>query len=291
MNKILEQGEEGTKSYLLLAGQVARTFRAILPDQAANAYAPMAVLVAYLGAMIKALRPPPDISGIMSDLDALLDDSIATEGYRIGDKPEAEPLIDLSQIDFAALQKKFMDGKKATETEKLKGQIEKKLERMVRENKGRIDFLEKFQKLVDEYNASSHNLEAFFKELMTFAQNLTEEEQRAHRENLTEEELAIFDLLTQPEPKLSDKEKDEVKKVAKNLLAKLKADKLVPNWKLKTQTKADVERTIRDFYMKLPAAYTLTLKKDKRVKTYAHIYENYVGGGQSVYEGMSAGMR
>lgn len=284
MDVILEAGEDKVKAYLLLAGQVARTFKAILPDAEANAYAPMSVLVAYLGAMIKALRPTPDISGVMSDLDALLDDSIATEGYRIGDRPAAEALIDLSQIDFAALQQKFAMGKKATETEKLKGQIEKKLEKMVRENKGRIDFMETFKKLIDSYNASSHNLEAFFKDLMDFAQNLTDEEQRSHRENLTEEELAIFDLLTQPEPELSDKEKGEVKKVAKDLLAKLKAEKLVLDWRLKTQTKADVERTIRDFYIKLPMAYTPDLKKDKRVKTYAHIYENYFGAGQSIYQ-------
>ncbi|WJJ93974.1 type I restriction endonuclease subunit R [Neopusillimonas aromaticivorans] len=289
MDVVLEAGEDKVKAYLLLAGQVARTFKAILPDAEANAYAPMSVLVAYLGAMIKALRPAPDISWVMSDLDALLDDSIATEGYRIGERPAAESLIDLSQIDFAALQKKFEEGKKATETEKLKGQIEKKLDKMVRENKGRIDFLEKFQRLIESYNASSHNLEAFFKELMDFAQNLTEEEQRAHRESLSEEELAIFDLLTQPEPELSDKEKDEVKKVAKELLAKLKAEKLVLDWRLKTQTKADVERTIRDFYLKLPKSYSSDLKKNKRVKTYAHIYENYFGAGQSVYQGMSTG--
>lgn len=290
MDVILEAGEDQTKAYLLLAGQVARTFKAILPDPEANAHAPTSVLVSYVGAMIKALRPPPDISGVMSDLDALLDDSIATEGYRIGERPQPEALIDLSQIDFAALQKKFEEGKKATETEKLKGQIEKKLDKMVRENKGRIDFLEKFQKLIESYNSSSHNLEEFFKDLMSFAQNLTEEEQRAHRENLTEEELAIFDLLTQPEPALSEKEKDEVKKVAKELLAKLKAEKLVLDWKLKTQTKADVERTIRDFFLQLPKAYTIELKKDKRSKTYAHIYENYSGAGQSVYQGMGAGM-
>jgi type I restriction enzyme R subunit len=286
MDVILEAGEDKTKAYLLLAGQVARTFKAILPDAEANAHAPTSVLVAYLGAMIKALRPPPDISGVMNDLDALLDDSIATEGYRIGERPEAEALIDLSQIDFAALQKKFDEGKKATETEKLKGQIEKKLDTMVRENKGRIDFLEKFQKLIESYNSSSHNLEAFFKELMHFAQNLTQEEQRATRENLSEEELAIFDLLTQPEPELTEKEKDEVKKVAKDMLAKLKAEKLVLDWKLKTRTKADVERTIRDFYIRLPGAYTPELKKEKRAKTYAHIYENYFGAGLSVYQGV-----
>lgn len=220
----------------------------------------------------------------MADVDALLDDAIATEGYRIGEKPEAEALIDLSRIDFAELQRKFEAGKKATETEKLKGQIEKKLAVMVRENKGRLDFLEKFQALIDAYNSASHNLEAFFKELLAFAQNLNEEEQRAHREHLSQEELVIFDLLTQPEPKLSEKEKDEVKKVARELLAKLKAEKLKDGWQLKMQTKADVERTIRDFYIKLPPAYTPQLKKDKRAMTYAHLFENYFGAGRSVYQ-------
>lgn len=289
MDSILEAGEEQTEAYLLIAGRIARTFKAILPDTAANAHAPLSILTAYLGAMIKALRPPADISGVMSDLDALLDDSIATEGYRIADKPEHEALIDLSHIDFAALQKKFEEGqKKATEAEKLKGQIEQKLEKLVQQNKGRIDFMEKFQKLIDGYNSASHNLEAFFKDLMAFAQDLTKEEQRAQRERLTEEELAVFDLLTQPEPELSEKEKDEVKKVAKELLSKLKAEKLVLDWKLKTRTRADVERTIRDFYTKLPTPYTPVLKKVKREKTFAHIFENYRGSGQSVYQQASA---
>lgn len=276
--------EQQKKAYLLLSGQVARTFKAILPDPAANSFAPVSVLIAYLGAMIRALNPPADISGIMADVDALLDDSIATEGYHIGDRPKPEALIDLSQIDFAELQRKFEAGKKAIETEKLKGQIEQKLAVMVRENKGRLDFLEKFQKLIETYNASSHNIEALFKELMSFAQKLTEEEQRAAREKLTEEELAIFDLLTQPEPKLTDKEKDQVKKVARELLEKLKAEKLVQGWQIKMQTKADVERTIRDFFRLLPDPYTPEIKKEKRSRTYAHIYENYFGAGQSVYE-------
>ncbi len=275
--------EADKKAFLLLSGQVARTFKAILPDASANALAPLSVLVAYLGAMIKALNPPPDISGVMADVDALLDDSIATEGYRIGGKPEPEPLVDLSGIDFVELQRRFEQGKKATEAEKLKGQIAQKLAKMVRENKERIDYLEKFQKLIEAYNASSHNLEAFFEELLAFARKLTEEEKRAQREKLSEEELAIFDLLTRPDPVLTDKEKDEVKKVARDMLAKLKSDKLVPGWQLKMQTKADVERTIRDFYIRLPAAYTPELKKTKRAKTYAHVFENYYGAGKSVY--------
>lgn len=34
--------------------------------------------MAYFGAMIKALNPPPDISEVRGDVDALLNDSIAT---------------------------------------------------------------------------------------------------------------------------------------------------------------------------------------------------------------------
>ena len=281
--------EDTKKTWLMLANSVARIFKAILPDPAANAYAPEAVLIAYLGAMIKALMPQADITDIMADVEQLLNDSIATEGYRIGETPKPEPLIDLSQIDFAELQRKFEEGQQATEAEKLKSQIRKKLTVMVRENKERVDFLEKFQQMVDEYNASSHNLESFFKELVAFAGKLTEEEQRATREGLTEEELAIFDLLTNPEPKLTDKEKDEVKKVAREMLEKLKAEKLkVIDWRLKMQARADVESTIWAYCRKLPDPYSLDLKREKRIRTYAHIYENYFGAGRSVYQQQSA---
>lgn len=284
---ILIADEDTKKTWLMLANSVARTFKAILPDPAANAYAPESVLIAYLGAMIKALMPQADITDIMADVEQLLNDSIATESYRIGETPKPEPLIDLSQIDFAELQKRFEEGQKATEAEKLKGQITKKLAVMVRENKGRVDFLEKFQQMIEAYNASSHNLESFFKELVAFAGKLTDEEQRATREGLTEEELAIFDLLTSPEPELGEKEKDEVKKVAKEMLAKLKA-KLVLDWRLKMQARADVESTIWSFCRKLPTPYSTDLKREKRVRTYAHVYENYFGAGRSIYQQQSA---
>ena len=46
---------------------------------------------------------------------------------------------------------------------------------------------------------------------------MEEEERRAAREGLTEEELAIFDLLTKPEPRLTKTQEIEVKKVAREL--------------------------------------------------------------------------
>ncbi len=277
--------EQGKKEWMQLANVVARIFKAILPDKAANAHAPEAVLVAYLGAMIKALNPKVSIDEVMADVEALLNDSIATEGYRIGNTPKPEAIIDLSKIDFSELEKKFAHGKKRTEAEKLKGQIEQKLALMVQLNKKRVDFLEKFKQLIADYNSGSHNLDAFFNELVAFAQNLNEEEQRASREGLSDEELTLFDLLTKPEPKLTAKEKTEVKKVAKALLEKLKREKLVLDWRLKPNVRADVERTIRDEFRALPQqAYTDEIRREKRNLTYAHIYDNYFGLGKSVFE-------
>jgi type I restriction enzyme R subunit len=43
----------------------------------------------------------------------------------------------------------------------------------------------------------------FFSDLIAFAQNLEVEDKRAITENLTEEELAIFALLTKPEVNLT----------------------------------------------------------------------------------------
>ncbi len=47
--------------------------------------------------------------------------------------------------------------------------------------------------MIDEYNAGSRNVEMFFADLVEFTQELNLEDKRAISENLTEEELAIFD--------------------------------------------------------------------------------------------------
>jgi type I restriction enzyme R subunit len=275
---------EDKREYLLLAGRVALLFKAILPDPAANSVAPMAVVVSYLAAKIKALTPPADISGIADDVEQLLNDSIATESYHIGNAPRPEPLINLSKIDFNKLREKFAKGEKRIEAEKLKGEIDQKLKRMVQANHSRVDFVERFEKLIAEYNAGSHNLEAFFNELLRFAQGLNTEEQRAIREGLDEESLAIFDILTKPEPKLSEKDKGEVKKVAKELLLKLKKEKLVLDWREKMQARADVQRTIRLAVRSLPPVYSPELKQAKVNLTYAHVYDSYFGAGSSLYQ-------
>jgi type I restriction enzyme R subunit len=278
--------DESKRKYLSLAGNVANLFKAILPDPAANEFGPMQRLFAVIAEKIRSLTPEPDISEVMGAVEDLLDESIAAEGYRILDPSPLygkRHLVDLSQIDVKALKARFEEGRKRTEAEKLKGTINSKLRKLVRLNKSRMDFLEEFQKMIEEYNAGSMNVELFFERLLVFAKDLNEEERRGIAEQLTEEELAVFDLLTKPEMTLSRKEEQEVKKVARELLETLKQEKLVLDWRKRQQSRAAVRLCIEEVLDRLPPIYTQELYRQKCDAVYQHVYDSYFGQHRSVY--------
>ncbi|MBB4284526.1 type I restriction endonuclease subunit R [Roseospira goensis] len=280
----LIDSDDTKKAYLNHARVVSRVYRAILPDTVANAVAPDAVLISVLAQKIKALTPAPDISHVMQDVEDLLDRSVAPVPYVI-DTSSDEPLFDLGQIDFETLQEQFATGRKRTEAEKLRSLLNQKLEKMVAQNPTRADFLERFQRLIDAYNEASLNIEAFFRELVTLTKDLSEEDQRAVREELTEEELALFDILTKPEPDLTKAEKAEVKKVCKALLETLKAEKLVLDWRRKPQAIGDVLRTIEIVLDQgLPETYTEAVYEKKCNMAFQHFFEKYAGNRAPVYE-------
>src|SRR5690606_36563184 len=105
--------------------------------------------------------PVVDISAVMGDVEALLNRSIAADGYvmpPVSNNPNR--YIDLSQIDFEALRTQFENGRKTTEAQKLRNRLTVKLAQMVKVNRTRIDFLEEFQRMIDEYNSGSSNVEA-----------------------------------------------------------------------------------------------------------------------------------
>ena len=92
---------------------------------------------------------------------------------------------------------------------------------------------------------------------------------------MTEEELAIFDLLTKPDITLSEKEKLEIKKVAKELLSTLKQEKLVLDWRRRQQTKAAVKVAIEEVLDQLPESYSTEVYQRKCQEVYQHVYESY----------------
>jgi type I restriction enzyme R subunit len=267
------------KKYMSLAQQVVRLYKAILPDPAANEFGPMKTCLAVLAEKIRSFTEEANIDDLMEKVGQLLDESISPTSYC---PPEESPVIDLSQIDFERLKSHFVKGRKHTEAETLKAAVTKKLQQMVQLNKSRIDLLEKFKNLIDEYNKGL-DVEVFFEKLLEFARELSEEDKRGIAEQLNEEELAIFDILTKPTPELPPKQKKEVKQIARTLLQTLKQAKLVLDWRKKLRTRADVYATVKTMLDELPRIYTPELYQEKCDRVYRHVYDSYQGKGQSVY--------
>jgi type I restriction enzyme, R subunit len=253
---------------------VSTLYGAVMPDPAALEFAGrVACLAAIAEAIRTKLNPnPADITKIMGDIGKLLDASIT--GVDMPATPA--PAMNLSKIDFEALRVRFKDSKhRNTDLEVLKATIRAQLEKLVRLNKTRADFAEKFEELIESYNTGSRNIEELFEELLKFSRNLSDEQQRHVRENMSEEELVIFDILTRPAPELSADERAEVKKVARSLLTRLK-ELLVLNWRQKSTARSQLKIAIEDVLDNgLPRIYSPDLYRQKCSAVFEHVYENY----------------
>ena len=263
--------------------QLVRTlYRAVKPDPAALEFAPRVSGIATLADAIRAKLSPnaPDISAIMGQIAGLLDESIT--GSRIHEA--GPPAIDLSKINFEALADRFKDSShKNTDLEALKAAIRAKLNTLVRLNRTRADFAGKFEALIESYNAGSRSIEQLFEELLKLANSLDDEQERHVREGLSEEELVIFDILTRPAPELTTEERAEVKKVAREMLARLK-NLLVLNWRQKSAARSALKLAIEDALdVGLPRAYAPEMYRQKCSAVFEHVYESYPERNAGVY--------
>jgi type I restriction enzyme R subunit len=255
--------------------RIVRTlYDAVKPSPEVLVHTPrVSCLVAIADAIKSQLNPnPPDVSVVMGRINELLDQSI--EGVEMAAKPL--PLLDLSKIDFAALAKRFKNSKKKNiELEALKASVKALLDRLIAMNRTRTNYTEKFEELIETYNNGSKTIEQLYQELLELSRNLSEEEARHVRENLTEEELTVFDLLTRPGPELSTDEKEEVKKVARLLHQRLQ--RLITfNWRQTIQARALVKNAIEETLDEgLPRAYAPELYKNKCGVVFEHVYETY----------------
>jgi type I restriction enzyme R subunit len=86
--------------------------------------------------------------------------------------------------------------------------------------------------------------------------------------------LTVFDLLTRPGPELSAEERAEVKKVARELLERVKTA-ITLDWRRQSQARAKVRIAIEDALDQgLPAAYTPPLYREKCSVLFEHVYES-----------------
>ncbi len=275
--------DEVRRGFLSRADMCAAQWKAFKPHPAATEAQPLMSVIVRLAQRVRMETGKPDISGVMASVERLLEESVDAVPFVIA--PSEATRVDLTQIDFGALAELFAKGRKATAVARLRASLEQRLARMVRQNPQRIDYAKKLQELIDRYNQGSKNIEELFEDLKKVAASLDEEEQRSAREGLTEEELAVFDLLTKPEPKLTKAQEAQVKKVVRELLAKLKRDALVLDWKQRQATRAAVQVTIAETLDEgLPEVYDRELFAEKTAAVFEHVFSAYQGDGRSIYE-------
>lgn len=276
--------DETRKKFEVLAREVFKKHKAIMPKSIPED------LLQYRDAINKVYEALTDretgaeIAGIMRRIQDVVDRSIENLIEEPG--KSYNTTVDLSKLDFDLVKKLFEKSPtKRTEVQNLKQIVEQKLQDMIRQNPLRIDFYERYNEIIEQYNQGkdSVNVQQTFEQLINLVNSLSEEELRVKREALTEEQAAVFDLLLKPS--LTTQDRNKVKSVAVELLEKLKEEPLkVEYWSDKTTTSAMVNTIIKMYlYQHLPDPYTEVEIDQKTMNLFNHFKSSYFGGGASVY--------
>lgn len=121
--------------------------------------------------------------------------------------------------------------------------------------------------------------------MMDLAQGLDAEQRRAVEEGLSEEQLALFDLVQRGD--LSKTDRERIKQASRELLeGVLKVIAPLDRWTEKEQTQAEVQTFILDrIYQELPEPpYTSVEKVEVAELVYRYIWQ------QSVHDQLSTGV-
>lgn len=167
----------------------------------------------------------------------------------------------------------------------MKAFITEKLQVMLQRNSTRSSFAQKLQEIIDRYNSGGALTEDYFNDLVNFVNNLKEEEERHIKENLTEEELELFDLLKKES--LTKDESQTVKNAAKRLLKRLKEEKptvLVNDWHKDTVTRLQVQNAIKTVLDEhLPESYDRAVYSNKCDSIFEHLLNMAVLGDRRAF--------
>lgn len=187
--------------------------------------------------------------------------------------------FDISAIDFDLLRREFAKVRKKNLVLKdLEEVIQQKLDNMILSNPNRINYYERYQHIIDEYNSEQDRatIEKTFMELMDLANQMGEEEQRYVREGFTsDEELSLYDMLFRDD--LTKADIKILKEMSASLLHKIK-DKIseLDHWTDKQETKAAIDNLIRDtLWAELPECYDEVSISMYRQQIYEYIYTRY----------------
>lgn len=266
-------------TFEMLARNVFRKYKALFPEPECKPYTNDCNAIEAIYNLLNQNVKSADVTSVILKLQSIVNDSVSL----INQAQETDPVyVDLGALNFDQLKKAYDNAPRKNKlTYDLQQAIEQKLDKMLKENPLRLEFYDRYKKIIDEYNEgkSADATNRTFNNLIKFLEELTEEEKRAVKEGLDDNEtLAIFDLLVDGK-KLHSKSIKKVKKVAKETLEKLKAEKLkIDRWNESRQITAQVKSMIYDNLLWLPEEdYSDEDVSMRSINVYQHIHSTYSG--------------
>jgi len=250
--------DESKAKFGVLSRELFKKYKALMPDQSIYKFQAKRDAINALYTMINAKIEEADITHIVKQVQDVVNKSIETLNLELEKIEGYGQKIDISSLDFKKIEDEFLKVKENQNVavQSLKDKVSKKLNRLLDQNPLRIDFYERYQEIIDDYNQGKEYraIKEIFDELVVLLGDLSEESTRAQREDLAEDELTVFDMLAR-DKKISDKEKAEVKVAARELLERLKNKEFkVDHWTEKIQTASAVRKVIEDYlFEKLPS--------------------------------------
>ena len=274
--------DETRRRFEILARQVFARFKSLLPEPAAYAWAERHDNIEAIYRKLSERRDTADVTALLKELHRIVNEAIRTEAP--GSDLAEGAVFDLSRIDMEKLREEFAKKvrRKATVLRDIREIVEQKLADMLAQNPMRMDYQLKYEEIVAGYNSEKDRVtvEETFRRLTELVEELDAEQRRAVEEGLSEDELAMFDLLRKPG--LGRTERESLKQASRELLAAVEARLagLDRFWE-KEQTKAEVEVLIRDrVHAGLPSPpFTAEEKEAVANDVYGHIWQRAVSGG------------
>lgn len=279
---IILQNDEWKNEFKVYSNTVEMLYESLRPDIfKMDWHNPLKEAILYLRGIMEGKIRPEKLEEARKKIDALLDQSVVAAQSSVYEIVKKSKEIDLSKLNIDELREQFKKVKyKNIEISNLRDYIAKKLAQMVKKNITRSNFTAIFQNIIDNYNAGGSINDDFFEKLLEFMEKLKAEEERHIKEELTEEELEIFDLLHKE--KLTSAEEKKVKLAARMLyktLTQKKSELFVVGWYNDPQPKEKVKREIINVLNGfLPESYGRDVFTEKSNIVYEHIYDQAITG-------------
>jgi type I restriction enzyme R subunit len=285
---ILLTRDEWRKEFIVYENTISALYEACKPEILSDPRILVAVFQ-YLRGVVDSRISDVDIEQVSLKIAELLDESVVAngEGFRQQEYGTEYKIVqqgktwDLSQTNFDQLKTDFRQVKhKHIEIADLRRFLERKIEQMLQQNVTRTNFAQRFQAIVDQYNAGGSTTENYYEALVDFAKKLKEEEERHVREGLTVEELELFDLLQKD--RMTAAEIQQVKLAAKSLLNRLQGQQpkvLVQDWHRDDQIKLRVKSVVEEVLdQNLPDTYTRMMFSEKCSRVFELIFNRASAG-------------